>query len=328
MRKGYLPLLVLAGVVAAGVYTGKINVASLQKFGKAAASVVTTKTIRSSDESLAASSGDTIRIASFNIQVFGTAKFNKAEVSDILAQVVRYFDVVAIQEVRSADETLVPRFVDLVNSAGRNYEYVIGPRLGRTSSKEQYAFLFDTERIEVDRRTIYTVSDPDDRLHREPLVAQFRVRGLPANEAFTFKLMNIHTDPDEVPAELEALADALRAVRSDGSGEDDVILLGDLNADDDHYGALRGVYDLTWALSRTPTNTQQNHMYDNLLFDRNATSEFHGRSGVLNLRTEFGLSLEQALAISDHLPVWGEFSAYEGGGEQRLATRPDETPPR
>ncbi|MBX9790808.1 MAG: endonuclease/exonuclease/phosphatase family protein [Pirellulales bacterium] len=326
MRKGLMPLLLLAGVVAAGVYTGKIDIASLKKLGTLATSVVTSGGSR--EETIPAASGDTIRIASFNIQVFGTAKFNKPEVVDILARVVRMFDVVAIQEVRSADETLLPRFVDLVNSTGRHYEYVIGPRLGRTSSKEQYAFVFDSERIEVDRRTVYTVNDPADRLHREPLVAEFRVRGVPTNEAFTFKLVNIHTDPDEVPAELEALADALQAVRRDGSGEDDVLVLGDLNADDDHYGALRGIYDLTWALSRTPTNTQQNHMYDNLLFDRNATGEFLGRSGVLNLRSEFGLSLDQALAVSDHLPVWGEFSAYEGGGEQRLATRPDEARPR
>ncbi|MGE0537663.1 MAG: endonuclease/exonuclease/phosphatase family protein [Pirellulales bacterium] len=326
MRKGLMPLLLLGAALAAGIYTGKINVASLQKLGTLATNVATSS--RPSEGSIAALSGDTIRIASFNIQVFGTSKFNKPEVVDILAQVVRFFDVVAIQEVRSADETLIPRFVELVNSTGRHYEYVIGPRLGRTSSKEQYTYLFDSQRIEVDRRTVYTVSDPADRLHREPLVAEFRVRGVPTNEAFTFKLMNIHTDPDEVPAELEALADALQAVRRDGSGEDDVIVLGDLNADDDHYGALRGIYDLTWALSRVPTNTRQNQMYDNLLFDRHATVEYLGRSGVLNLSNEFGLTIEQALAVSDHLPVWGEFSAYEGGGDHRLATRPDDTPPR
>ena len=38
-------------------------------------------------------------------------------------------------------------------------------------------------------------------LHREPLVGWFRVRGPDASQAFTFTLVNIHTDPDEVATE-------------------------------------------------------------------------------------------------------------------------------
>ena len=147
--------------------------------------------------------------------------------------------MVAIQEIRAADQSLLPQFVEIVNSTGRRYEYALGPRLGRTSSKEQYAFLFDSDRIEIDRTAVYTVDDPDDLLHREPLVAPFRVRGPPAADAFTFTLIDIHTDPDEVRSELDALDDVIQAVRNDGRGEDDVILLGDLNTDDEHLGRIR-----------------------------------------------------------------------------------------
>ena len=161
--------------------------------------------------------GDTIKIASFNIQVFGTSKLEKPQVMDVLAQVVRRFDVVAIQEVRSKDMTVLPRFVELINADGRQYDYVIGPRQGRTSSKEQYAFVFDATRIEYDRDSIRTVDDSDDLLHREPMVTTFRVRGLPAGEAFTFTLVNIHTDPDETDTELDALDDAFED-RADEEG--------------------------------------------------------------------------------------------------------------
>jgi deoxyribonuclease-1-like protein len=61
-------------------------------------------------------------------------------------------------------------------------------------------------------------------------------------------------------------------------------------------------------------------MYDNLVFDSRATSEFTGRSGVLDLMVEYGLSKEQALEVSDHFPVWAEFSAFESGGPQ-VATK-------
>ena len=43
--------------------------------------------------------------------------------------------------------------------------------------------MFDTASIEVDRSALYTVADPDDLLHREPLVGWFRVRGPPADQA-------------------------------------------------------------------------------------------------------------------------------------------------
>ena len=58
-----------------------------------------------------------------------------------------------------------------------------------------------------------------------------------------------------------------------------------------------------------------------MLFDARATTEFTGRSGVLDVMQEYHLTQEQALAVSDHLPVWAEFSIYEGGPPGRLAAR-------
>jgi endonuclease/exonuclease/phosphatase family metal-dependent hydrolase len=264
---------------------------------------------------------DTLRIAAFNIQVFGESKIENARVMDVLVQVARRFDVVAIQEVRAKGQDILPRFVDLINAQGRRYDYVIGPRLGRTTSKEQYAFVFDTQTIDVDPSSLYTVDDPDDRLHREPLVAGFRARGAEASQAFTFTLVNIHTDPDDVQVELNALDDVFRAVRADGRDEDDVILLGDLNADDTRLGELARIPYLAVAISGTPTNTRGTDQYDNLLFDARATTEFTGRSGVLDLMKQFKLTQDEALSVSDHCPVWAEFSVHEGGQPGRLASR-------
>ncbi|MCH5372565.1 MAG: endonuclease/exonuclease/phosphatase family protein [Planctomycetes bacterium] len=271
-------------------------------------------------------SSDSIRIASFNIQVFGTSKLAKPDVMRVLADVVRRFDVVAIQEVRSVDDSILPTFVSMINSAGVSYNFLIGPRLGRTSSKEQYAILFNAARIEVDGRSIYTVPDPQDLLHREPLVARFRVRGVPPERAFTFSLVDIHTDPDETDTELDALADVFVGVQRNGSGEDDVILLGDLNVDEYHFGRLGDLPNITHAVTGVMTNTRQTRMYDNLIFDRTSTVEYTGRWGVLNLMTEYGLSEEQALQVSDHMPVWAEFSIYEGGRAGPLANLPGGLP--
>jgi len=269
--------------------------------------------------------GGSIRIASFNIQVFGESKLAKPDVMRVLAEVVRRFDVVAIQEIRATTQDVMPRFLQMINAEGATYDFVIGPRLGRTSSKEQYAFVYNKASVELVPGSVYTVDDPDDRLHREPLVAGFSVRGPPPAQAFTFTLIDIHTDPDEVHKELDALDDVYRAVRDDGRREDDVILLGDLNTDDAHLGELGQMPYLMAAITKTPSNTRGTKLYDNLLFDRRATTEFTGRSGVLNVMHEYGLSMHDALEVSDHFPVWAEFSVYEGGQRGTVASGPADT---
>ena len=266
-----------------------------------------------------ARTGNAIRIASFNIQVFGEKKLDKPEVAERLARIVRYFDVVAVQEIRAKGQDLLPRFVAMINAEGAHYDYVLGPRLGRTNSKEQYAYIYDAASLECDRENVYTIDDPDDLLHREPLVAGFRVRGPPPEEAFTFTLIDIHTDPDEAQAELDVLDDVFRAVRNDGRGEDDIILLGDLNADDHHLGELGQLPYVTWVISGVPTNTHCSKLCDNILFDSRPTVEYLGQAGVFDLMGEFHIAMERALEISDHLPIWAEFSLREGGSQPLAA---------
>jgi len=243
-------------------------------------------------------------------------------VMEVLAGIMSRFDVVALQEIRSTSDNVVPRLVEQINRAGRHFDYVIGPRLGRTNSKEQYAYVFDRDTVEVDRYQLYTVDDPDDLLHREPLVAWFRCVGPPAEDAFTFTLVNFHVDPDEVQRELSVLDDVYRAVKSDGRGEDDVILLGDFNSDGSQLGQVHHVPGVIVAVQGVPTNTRGTAQYDNLIFQRTVTDEFTGQAGVFDFMRQFNFTMKEALEISDHLPVWAEFSVFEGGAPGRIATQP------
>jgi hypothetical protein len=72
-----------------------------------------------------------------------------------------------------------------------------------------------------------------------------------------------------------------------------------------------------------PTNTRQNQQYDNILFHSEATSEFTGRSGVVNIQKAFNLLPAQALEVSDHFPIWAEFSIFEGGKPGYVAGQPN-----
>lgn len=264
---------------------------------------------------------DSILIASFNIQVLGESKMSKPRVVEILAHAIRQFDVVAIQEVRAKSDEILPRLVAAVNADGSRYNFVIGPRLGRSVSKEQYAFVFDTTRIEHDPSAIGTIQDPSDLMHREPFLSRFRARTNQPDRAFTFWLVNAHTDPDEVPQEVAALADVFQMMQRARADEDDVILLGDLNASETQFGRLGQIPGINWAVRDTMTNTRQSKMYDNIIFHGQATSEFTGRWGVYDLEGTYGISREEALKVSDHLPVWAEFNVWEAASNGRFANR-------
>ncbi|MCU0712478.1 MAG: endonuclease/exonuclease/phosphatase family protein [Pirellula sp.] len=257
--------------------------------------------------------GQTILIASFNIQVFGTSKMSKPGIPEHLAEVIRQFDVVAIQEIRDRSGSSLPLLLEYINSNGSRYDYIISPPLGRTVSKEQYAFVFNTETIISATEFSYLVEDSNDLLHREPLVARFVCKIAPGYQPFRFTLVNFHSDPDEAAQEIKVLSSVLKSIRNfefANGGEDDVIMMGDMNVEPRNFGTLAEVPGLSWLINE-PTNTRKTKIWDNILIDRELTNEHTGRSGVLDLEQMFRITRDEALAISDHLPIWSEYYAVE-----------------
>lgn len=141
-----------------------------------------------------------VTIASFNIQIFGQSKISKPEVMEIISKIIKKYDIIAIQEVRSKEQNVIPTLLTYVNNDTINYDYIISERLGRTASKEQYAYVYNTNTVEFINESDSVWQDPEDKLHREPFVASFR------SNQFDFTLINIHTDPDEVPKEIDELS--------------------------------------------------------------------------------------------------------------------------
>lgn len=253
---------------------------------------------------------ETILIGSFNLQRLGPSKLGQPWVMEKFAELIRHFDVIALQEITSKDQRTLPQLVELVNRANVSYSYTISPRIGREASGyyEQYAFVYDTTRIRGGAEFCYPVQDDADMLHREPFVGRFEtVSQLP----FSFTLINIHTDPDEVKYELDVLADVYVNVRQFEYPQDDVLLLGDLNAEPSRFQKLGSIPGFVPLIVDLPTNTRKNKMLDNILADRQLTREFTGRAGVVDLERRFGIQLADAERISDHLPVWAEFTITE-----------------
>lgn len=266
-----------------------------------------------------------IRIASFNINPLDEQKLNQPAVAARLVQVIQKFDIVAIQDVQAPNQGVVVRLVEQVNAGGRHYDFAVPPSVGRDPVEQYSALLFDRATVEIDRRTVYSVDDPTGQLRRKPLVASFRARGADPADAFTFTLINVHVSPDQLSTELELLDDVFRAVRDDGRNEDDIIMLGDLGTDDRHLGQLARVPYLACCIVGVPS-TVQAKLVDNVLFDRRATVEFTGRSGVLDVMRQWNLSAREIVQISNHFPVWAEFSIYEGGQAGPIAETPTNEP--
>jgi hypothetical protein len=51
---------------------------------------------------------NTVKLAAFNLQIFGTSKADKPEVMEVLSKTIRNFDIVAVQEIRDASQTALP----------------------------------------------------------------------------------------------------------------------------------------------------------------------------------------------------------------------------
>jgi deoxyribonuclease-1-like protein len=266
-----------------------------------------------SDQPPAAPLRPAIRIATFNLDGLDDARLANPKVCDSLVRILSRFDVVALQHIRSGNRGVLMRLKDQINATGRCYDFVTGPAADRDATDVFNAMLFDATTVEVDHSTVHSIGAPPKTFSTRPLVAEFRVRGPPASEAFTFELVNVLVDPRRGPQELDALALAYRAERDSGRGEDDIIMLGDFESDPEHFGRLGSVPGIAAAVNGVPTTTRGTRLADNILFDRRATVEYTGRSGVVDMIRELDLTPQEALDVSQHLPVWAEFSAYENG---------------
>jgi len=248
-----------------------------------------------------------IKVASFNIQIFGQSKISNPEIMNVLAKIIRRYDVVAIQEVRSTEQNIIPTLLDYVNDENTKYDYVISERLGRTGSKEQYAFVYNTKTVSLIPNSSYVVDDPDDVFEREPFVAYFK------SGNFDFKIVDNHIKPEDVDAELGHLAVVINSIY-DSSSEKDVIVLGDMNADGSYFNEnnLPVTFPLWIQLignDKDTTVAVSDNTYDRMMMrDTTANVEYAGTSGVFRWDAEYGITNTSFIKkVSDHYPIYAEF---------------------
>ncbi|GHU72004.1 deoxyribonuclease [Spirochaetia bacterium] len=246
-----------------------------------------------------------IRICSFNIQIFGAAKMLKSEVVEILLDIISQADLVAVQEVRSASPEPVEQFMALLPE---NYACVLGPREGRSSSKEQYWIIYDTAKLTMVGGA--TWPDEEDIYERDPLGVYFQ-----SYDKFDFILINNHLQPSAAEQEINALPRVI-AWFQELWNESDVLVVGDFNADGFYYDEsfLGDIfpepgYRIIITNEYDTTVAESDNTYDRIIITSSSIEDYAGSHGVLRFDEVYDFSQYtiEPKEVSDHYPVWAEF---------------------
>jgi len=257
-----------------------------------------------------------LTIATFNLGIFGPTKSSKPEVVDAIANIVRMYDIVALQEIKDVSGKAPQVLIDAVRSKGGNWRMELSPRSGLQTddgrSQEQYAFIYNGDKIDLSGDARLFDDEPRDLFQREPFVARFRhIKG-----NFSFVMINIHTKPGRIE-EIGSLNDVYWWALFEFFGDDNFVILGDLNAGCDYASPgdldrmeIRGDNFLWITPDGADTNFSDSRCaYDRIIVNTEMATRFKGDQGV---NKESVSSRE----ISDHLPVWAKFQ-LKGKGKRR-----------
>ena len=248
----------------------------------------------------------TLRLATFNIQVFGPAKASRPDVLATLARIIRQYDLVAVQEIRDVSGQAPLRLLEAVNDGGVDpaYALALSDRTGRQPddrrSQEQYAYYYRTDRLSVrDRGTLYD-DEPHDYFQREPYLNRFEITGTDVS----FIVINVHTRPRSALAEIAAMEHVFTWAKDFYDGEEVFIAVGDFNAgcgyaseEDLEALPLHGdAYD--WVV---PHSADTNLADSVCPYDRIVIAAPEGNAIVNDWGVDRAFEDD---AISDHWPVW------------------------
>jgi deoxyribonuclease-1-like protein len=250
-----------------------------------------------------------LSIAAFNIQVFGKTKRSNPVVMHTLVEIAQQFDIVVVQEIRDSSMTTADIFLDELNESSEStYAMEEGPRVGRTSSKEQYVVYYTPALVRLEHA--YTLPDDNDLFEREPLVTTF-VAG-----NFDFTIVVCHIKPDDAENELRALAGTVPLLLAANPQEHDIILLGDFNADGQYLdeNELTDIFNpSTYHIlisNEMDTMTKTDNTYDRIIVTNDTfNSEYiHNSAGVFKFDSVLGITDQDLVFdVSDHYPVFADY---------------------
>jgi endonuclease/exonuclease/phosphatase family metal-dependent hydrolase len=246
----------------------------------------------------------------------------------LVAEVVRRFDVIAIQEVKRDTSAIRALLADFL---GANWGMIVSDvTAGSGGNAERLAFIYDQRRVRPSGLAGEIVLPPIEDQNRARLPAEQFARtpyiaGFVAGEE-RFVLLTVHIKYGDVPEdrlpELRALAEYAAVeirdrARLAESEEANVIVLGDFNIDRRGDNPLfqtfvsTGLIVPSELLGLKTTYGSEPKYYDHIAwFMGDFDMDYTGRAGVIDFAEAVyrQITLRQmSYRISDHFPLWVEF---------------------
>ena len=252
-----------------------------------------------------------LKIASFNVQVFGQSKLAKTPVRRALVRIIDRYDLLLFQEIRDQSEQAIYSLLAELNQESEHpYDIIVSGRMGSTDMKEQYAYFFRTDRLRVSGDRTYAEGDrrKQRKFERPPFMGHFES----LETGFDFVAVGVHVDPDTAEDEIDSLVEVYEEAK-DFFGDPDVLLMGDFNADCQYLreGDFEDIRLWTdgrfhWLIDNDDDTTTGKNT---CAFDRFVCSTplkskvVHNSADVFRFDSHVRLPVGGVKKISDHYPI-------------------------
>jgi endonuclease/exonuclease/phosphatase family metal-dependent hydrolase len=249
-----------------------------------------------------------LSVVTWNIQNLGKSK--STEEIEFIAQTLKSYDVLAIQEVVAGNggAQAVARLADALNRKGSKWDYCISdPTQTTGGTTERYAFLWKPSRVKLKGKA-WLEKQYAVQIEREPYMATFEQQGK------QFTLVSFHAVPKSKQPEREIKL--LAKVTQEYPGLN-LIFLGDFNCPQSN-SVFNNFRKLNYrsALVNQKTSLKRSckngnclaSEYDNVFYLPKKNKLIY--AGVISFYQRFA-SLKDAKTISDHIPVVVQFTFNE-----------------
>ena len=245
-----------------------------------------------------------LTIATWNLQHFGKSKSDS--IIQVIAEVVKDFDIIAIQEVvgKSGGKKALARLKIALNQHAGSWQFVLSERPTTGNNQyEYYAFLWNEEKVALHQA--WLEKSFKDEITREPYLGTFIF------QKDTFTLVNFHAVPKSKQPEREIkylkYYPAIYHAKK-------LIFLGDFNTPQSHTVFIplkRMGFEPALVGQKTTLKMKCAGIkclaseYDNIFFN---TTQFRKiQSGIVPFFYQKAKTMQDARKVSDHVPVFLKF---------------------
>lgn len=245
-----------------------------------------------------------VKICSWNIRDFGQSK-DDAEIL-FIAKTISLFDIVLIQEVVAGPggAQAIARLNDQLNRLGEKWDYTVSdPTYGDSYKTERYAFLWKTSSVAKTGKA-WLEQNFKLEIDREPYYATFQYSGK------SFTLANFHAITKNKQPETEVKYFKLLPEQYPSLN---LLFCGDFNLPQSHSvfiplkrsGYLPALNGQKTSLKKACKETDcLANEFDNVFY--NSERIIALSAGIIPFYKSFE-TLQNALMISDHVPIYFEF---------------------